>query len=339
MPSSPQPTVQLISAVDVSMAGLSILGCRYFDALTRAGIPSEIWVPNPTDHPDTFVANEYSSLQNLLGRRIDSPFFLGLHPDVSLAQAAIDHASSKDLSWVLWERPNCNAPEDVSRDLQNTRELKTVLTLNSLYVERIKAIVGAARVAAIPPAIPPDCFDAFDAEPRQTLKYAISTGRPTTAKGILRLADIWSEQIGPRMRLPLVIATPIEFEIGKRVEWVKVVKLGRLANRIRLIKGATFAIFPASSDHLPLALLETMAVGTTVIATEIDGHREVIRNGITGYTIDVELTRLSETVSALLHGGVDPLVRIAANELISQRYSYIEFVRVWKTLAPQMRIE
>lgn len=67
-----------------------------------------------------------------------------------------------------------------------------------------------------------------------------------------------------------------------------------------LATGDLFA-FPSHQEGFPLTLLEAMAVGLPVVATEIDGPVEILKEGITGRLVpDEDPDRLAEALGELI---------------------------------------
>ncbi len=67
-----------------------------------------------------------------------------------------------------------------------------------------------------------------------------------------------------------------------------------------LATGDLFA-FPSHQEGFPLTLLEAMAVGLPVVATEIDGPNEILREGINGRLVpDDDPDRLAEALGELI---------------------------------------
>jgi glycosyltransferase involved in cell wall biosynthesis len=68
---------------------------------------------------------------------------------------------------------------------------------------------------------------------------------------------------------------------SKRVDSVRL--LGHVTDLRRVWELATFGIFPSRQEGMPLALVEGMALGRPVIATDVAGHREWIEHGVNGF--------------------------------------------------------
>lgn len=88
-----------------------------------------------------------------------------------------------------------------------------------------------------------------------------------------------------------------------------------------LATGDLFA-FPSHQEGFPLALLEAMAVGLPVVATEIDGPVEILKDGINGRLVpDDDPDRLAEAMGELI-GDRDGARRLgaAARELALSEY-------------------
>ncbi len=77
--------------------------------------------------------------------------------------------------------------------------------------------------------------------------------------------------------------------------------LGRREDIAALMANADVFILPSRSEGLPVALLEAMACGLTVVAARVGGIAEVIESGRNGILIEPENPRLlADVVEALL---------------------------------------
>jgi glycosyltransferase involved in cell wall biosynthesis len=145
-------------------------------------------------------------------------------------------------------------------------------------------------------------FDAFPVGERSD-GYLLFLGRMLADKGpaeairIARAAD-----------MPLILAGPAQdgYDVredagldGERIRWVGQVGV---AERNRLLAGAVALLFPlVYPEPFGLVLLEAMACGTPVLATDLGAAPEVVESGVTGYTAATweELAELVPAAAAL----------------------------------------
>ena len=59
--------------------------------------------------------------------------------------------------------------------------------------------------------------------------------------------------------------------------------LGHVDDLKEVWRRATYGIFPSRFEGMPLAMVEAMALGRPVIATDVAGHAEWIQNGWNGF--------------------------------------------------------
>jgi len=91
----------------------------------------------------------------------------------------------------------------------------------------------------------------------------------------------------PNARLVLVGDGPerpaIEAQVRKLNLADKVRLLGTRADVARLLHGADAFLLTSTSEGIPLTVIEAMAVGLPVVATDVGGLREVVTDGETGF--------------------------------------------------------
>jgi len=68
------------------------------------------------------------------------------------------------------------------------------------------------------------------------------------------------------------------------------------------MRSATLTILPSRCDNCPLVIIESLAVGTPVIASRVGGIPEVVRDGIEGFLVPPDdppslATKLSHVLS------------------------------------------
>lgn len=94
---------------------------------------------------------------------------------------------------------------------------------------------------------------------------------------------------GHSFKLVLIGIGPLESEIQQRVEALglkdRVLFFGQSEDIHGMLQAFDCFILPSLWEGMPLALLEAMAVGLPVIATDVAGTREVVEDGKTGKLI------------------------------------------------------
>jgi glycosyltransferase involved in cell wall biosynthesis len=133
--------------------------------------------------------------------------------------------------------------------------------------------------------------------------HLLFLGRMLADKGPARAI-----KIAQAADMPLILAGPAQdgYDVheeakvdGERIRWV-----GRVGveERNRLLAGATALLFPlAYPEPFGLVLLEAMACGTPVLATDLGAAPEIVEQGVTGFTTPdwEELAALVPAAAAL----------------------------------------
>jgi len=121
--------------------------------------------------------------------------------------------------------------------------------------------------------------------------------RLSPEKGILNLLSAFSKAIQeiPDLRLIVVGGYPQEhadynlkvkefIEKENLMEHVRI--LGYRQDAIEILKCMDFYISSSLSEGLPISLLEAFAAGIPVIATEITGNKDILRNSVFGMLVE-----------------------------------------------------
>jgi glycosyltransferase involved in cell wall biosynthesis len=112
------------------------------------------------------------------------------------------------------------------------------------------------------------------------------------------------------------------------VEW-----LGPVADVAALWAGAHIAVLPSHYEGLPKSLLEAAACGRPMVAADVSGCREIVREGETGFLVPVgDAPALARAIRRL---AADPDLRRRLGRAARRRVeeSYAESVVVAETLA------
>jgi glycosyltransferase involved in cell wall biosynthesis len=88
-------------------------------------------------------------------------------------------------------------------------------------------------------------------------------------------------------------------------------------------------VLPSLYEGLPIAVLEAMAAGKPVIATDIPGNREAVVDGLTGCLVAPQDPRsLAVAIRSLLaDSALRKRMGQAGREIVSQKFSMKEMVR------------
>ena len=124
-------------------------------------------------------------------------------------------------------------------------------------------------------------------------------------------------------RLAASLDVDVEFEIFPSDERLR-----------ELYRSSLALIFPANEDF-GIVPVEAQACGSPVVALDIGGSRDTVRDGETGYRVaDADADLLAEALKAIAEGGIDE----AACRRNAERFSTARFVRElrdWTGTTPQ----
>jgi glycosyltransferase involved in cell wall biosynthesis len=218
--------------------------------------------------------------------------------------------------------------------------------INSLFLAVSRAVMEDYRpflrmqnVEVLYNSVDPDEFAPASDDVRQAARRALSLGerdfvlinvaRLHREKGqeyLIRAMRGLSPSI-PRARLVLVGDGPAEeyFRSVAREEGLKdeVTLLGSRRDIARLLAAADLFVFPSVAEGLGIALLEAMAMGKPVLATRVEGIKEVLEDGVNGLL--VEPRDPSALAEAVLKLHADPMLRQAlgaqARATVIERFS------------------
>ena len=104
---------------------------------------------------------------------------------------------------------------------------------------------------------------------------------------------------------------------------------------------ANLFVFPSRHEGMPNAVLEAMASGLPVIASQIAGNQELISDGKTGYLIPVENSKAIADKLLVLFMSKDLKEKMgeAAQERVQSRYSWKNTALKYKDLVQELHLE
>jgi glycosyltransferase involved in cell wall biosynthesis len=170
----------------------------------------------------------------------------------------------------------------ISRDIRNE--------LTSLGVDE-------KRIWEIPNGVDTGHFHPVDGASKRQLRQQIGlpegwmviyAGRLAPEKGIDVLIDAWPRVVRqrPDAQLTLVGAGSDLGDLCNRVESLGIERsvhfVGECSDVAPLLQAADAFVLPSKTEGLPVSLLEAMACGLPVVATQVGGSRQVLEDGVTG---------------------------------------------------------
>jgi glycosyltransferase involved in cell wall biosynthesis len=162
---------------------------------------------------------------------------------------------------------------------------------------RLSGVISPEKVRTVPNGIDPKPYRQATALKRAALGFApdqpllITVGLLNPAKGQdlaiealadPRLAKLQLALVGHGEDQPRLAARIAELGLGARIQL-----LGWREDVPALLKSADGLLLPSRWEGMPYAVLEAMAAGLPVVATAVDGARELVVPGETGWLAPV----------------------------------------------------
>ncbi len=93
-------------------------------------------------------------------------------------------------------------------------------------------------------------------------------------------------------------------------------------------------VHPARFEGMPNALLEAMAAACPIVATAVDGNRELIEDGIDGWLVPAEdASVLATAIQTVLNNPAEARRRgIAAQQRAATQFSTVAMVKAWEDI-------
>jgi glycosyltransferase involved in cell wall biosynthesis len=229
------------------------------------------------------------------------------------AQAAL-------ISGILWRKPVIvRQGYSWSNTLSKEKRLKTKAALARLYENVIfkyaKHIVvttqsmqteiskrcpeAAGRISVIPNYVDTDLFMAgLNLEPSQRVIYV---GRLAKEKNLYALIDAVSST---KIQLDMIGTGPLledlkqqALQSGGNITFHGAVPHHELPHALNQ---ASIFVLPSFYEGHPKVLIEAMSCGLAVIGTDVDGIRDLIKHGETGWLCQVDAASIREAIQTLL---------------------------------------
>ncbi len=145
-------------------------------------------------------------------------------------------------------------------------------------------------VTSIPNGV--DVPDGLIDAPNPVPHTLLSVGRLTTQKAPLDLLEAFRllpDELRCQCRLNFVGDGPLAFSLQKVIDRLqlndRVLLSGHSHKVLQLMRESTVLVLPSRWEGMPNVVLEAMANALPVVATSIDGNRELIDDGTTGWLV------------------------------------------------------
>jgi len=162
----------------------------------------------------------------------------------------------------------------------------------------------------------------------------ISVGRLVSGKGIDRLLQAWPKVL---VRIPnalLLIAGSGDFQLDSIEKELRTFSaemnlsenvrfLGNVSNVEHYLQAADLFAFPSLGEGMPNAVLEAMATGLPIVASNVGGITDLITHNQTGHLFDVDnQDQIAESICAvLMNPAYAKQLGTAALKLIEDQYT------------------
>jgi glycosyltransferase involved in cell wall biosynthesis len=172
-----------------------------------------------------------------------------------------------------------------------------------LRLDRIETIPNYVDVDAFCPAPPkgPSKEPSSSSAESPTRPRLVFVGRLSQEKNLFNLLEAAK---GLDVEIELIGQGPLEAELRAMAgrEGVSLTLAGRVANEAlpERIQRATLFVLPSLYEGHPKTLIEAMACGAAVLATDVSGIRQVVRHGRTGWLVATDAAALREGLRTLL---------------------------------------
>lgn len=210
------------------------------------------------------------------------------------------------------------------RRIRRRCQQAAALVAPSVAIERelIAAGYPRDRIHLIPNGVPlmPMATPAARREAREALGHiqralelperaplAVYTGRLHERKGLQHLVAAWPLVLEqqPQARLWLVGEGPCEGDLASQIDALglqgKVVLAGAFDDVEDVLRAADLFVLPSLEEGMSLALLEAMALGVPIVATDIAANRALVTDGVHGRLVPpADPAKLAEAVTLVL---------------------------------------
>lgn len=183
-----------------------------------------------------------------------------------------------------------------------------VVTLGFASADRCVVVPNGIDLAELDAsARQPYARSAYGACPGELVVGCIARFDPVKRLDVLVDATAQVCRRFPNVRLVLVGSGPLERPLRRRAARLGIERRvsfpGALPDAVRCYRGWDVYVTMSAREGLPYALLEAMGSSLPVVASDVPGHREVIRDGMTGVLVSAEPAAAAAAIARVLEDG------------------------------------
>ena len=148
---------------------------------------------------------------------------------------------------------------------------------------------------------------------------------------------------GSRILVQVVGANPTKQQL-ENASRLNVKLLGRLSNleTLKVIGNSNLLVVPSYSENSPTVILESQAMGTSVLATNIAGCLELVEDGKTGFTCEATANSIFEGIEMALNSTIRNEIVLNAKNLAKTRDASINtnlYKAYWEVISHRKAME
>jgi len=315
------------SGGDLQVASLAPRGA-VSEQIEAAGI-----AVNALDAKGPRDARVVARLHRLISReRIDTVFSFLVHANAAAAAVSLFARNVRFIQSIQTTQPEPKWHWKVQKLAQKAAEKIVVPSSSVAKVASEWCEVPQKKIVVIPNALDPEDFAGLE-RPAEASETPIGfLGRLDPIKRVPDLVEALRDI--PRAHLHIFGEGPERAEIERTA-----VRLG-LTRRLTMhgavprpqdaLSKIRLLILPSAAEGFGLVLIEAMAAGIPVVATDVPGIRDVVQDGVTGLLVpSAQPQRLADAINRLI---ADPLLR---NRLIEAGSADVRERFTWDMVLPK----
>lgn len=221
----------------------------------------------------------------------------------------------------------------VSEDIK-----KDIIRYDKVDPSKIEVIPNGIDVERFNPKNTTDIRKEFSLEESDIIIGFV--GRIVPAKGLEYLLDAFPyvKEEFKSIKLLIVGEGSLVEELKEKAKknsiFDNIIFTGRRRDIPEILSGINIFVMPSIAEGLPNALLEAMAMGKPIVATEVGGIPEVIKNRFNGILVPPRDTRALATAMKELIGNAQVAAKMgqAARDLVQDNFTIKAIAQKWQSL-------